>query len=167
MIDSKIGVLFVCLGNICRSPSAQGIFQHQVDKAGLTDYFIIDSCGTAAFNVGKSPDKRAIDATRHYGYNIEDQIARQISKEDYNKFDYIIAMDRKNMMSLTAWQPAGYSGEIELLMKYHPDSLGNTQIPDPYHDSPDKFFPIIETIEKAAAGLLEHIRNKHRIDHKS
>lgn len=159
--ESKIGVLFVCLGNICRSPSAQGIFQHQVDKAGLADYFLIDSCGTAAFNVGKSPDKRATEATRHYGYDISQQIARQICNNDYQQFNYIIPMDRKNMMSLTAWQPADYSGEIKLLMQYHPKNLGNSQIPDPYHESLEKFFPIIEVIEQASTGLLSYIRNQH------
>ena len=162
-MQEKIGVLFVCLGNICRSPSAQGIFQHQVNEAGLAEYFLVDSCGTAAFNVGKSPDKRAIEATQRYGYQINDQIARQISNEDYQRFDYIIPMDRKNMMSITAWQPADYSGEIKLLMEYHPNNRGNTQIPDPYHEGVEKFFPIIEVIEQASAGLLSKIREKHQI----
>lgn len=161
MIEQKIGVLFVCLGNICRSPSAQGIFQHQVDAAGLSDRFIIDSCGTAPFNVGKSPDKRAIHATRHYGYNIEDQIARQIHKDDYVNFDFIIPMDRKNMMSITAWKPADFQGEIDLFMNYHPDNMGETQIPDPYHEGEEKFFPIIRVLEEASAGLLAHIRHKY------
>lgn len=156
----KIGVLFVCLGNICRSPSAQGIFQHQVDEARLGDFFLVDSCGTAPFNVGKSPDQRALKATRHYGYNIEAQIARQIDDDDYRTFDYIIPMDRKNMMSLTAWKPADYQGEIRLLMSYHPNNRGNTQIPDPYHEGAEQFFPIIETIEQACAGLLDHIVRK-------
>ncbi len=161
MHQDKIGVLFVCLGNICRSPSAQGIFQHQVDAAGLTDKFVIDSCGTAPFNVGKSPDKRAIHATSHFGYNIEEQIARQIHKDDYVNFDFIIPMDRKNMMSITAWQPADFAGEIKLLMQYHADNMGETQIPDPYHEGAEKFFPIIKVIEEACAGLLAHIRAKH------
>jgi protein-tyrosine phosphatase len=159
----RIGVLFVCLGNICRSPSAQGIFQHQVNKAGLSDNFLIDSCGTAPFNVGKSPDPRTLEATAKFGYNISDQIARQISANDYETFDYIIPMDRKNMMSLTAWQPADYNGEIKLFMHYHENNRGNTQIPDPYHEGVEKFYPIIEIIEKASEGLLNHIREKHKI----
>ena len=163
MSQEKIGVLFVCLGNICRSPSAQGIFEHKVASLGLSDFFLIDSCGTAAFNVGKNPDPRAIHATRHFGYQIEHQIARQISKDDYERFHYIIPMDRKNMMSLTAWKPAGYAGEIELLMHYHPDNMGSTQIPDPYHDGPEKFFPIIQTMEEAIGGLLQHIQKKHNL----
>ncbi|CAA0121802.1 Low molecular weight protein-tyrosine-phosphatase YfkJ [BD1-7 clade bacterium] len=161
--NKKIGVLFVCLGNICRSPSAQGIFQHRVNEAGLADYFDVDSCGTAPFNVGKSPDPRALIATEKFGYDITDQIARQIDEADYERFEYIIPMDRKNMMSLTAWQPKGYAGEIELFMKYHPNNCGMTQIPDPYHEGAEKFFPIIETIEQASEGLLSYIREKHGI----
>ncbi|HEY9033170.1 MAG TPA: low molecular weight protein-tyrosine-phosphatase [Pseudomonadales bacterium] len=153
----QIGVLFVCLGNICRSPSAQGIFQHHVEQAGLAGQFRVDSCGTAPFNVGKQPDQRTLAATRRYGYDISDQIARQICDDDYRHFDYIIPMDRKNMMSVTAWQPKDYHGEIRLLMEYHPDNLGNTQIPDPYHEGIEQFYPIIETIEQATAGLLQHI----------
>lgn len=156
-----VGVLFVCLGNICRSPSAQGIFEHHVEKAGLSDVIIVDSCGTAPFNVGKRPDPRALEATKRYGYDISNQIARQIDDKDYERFQYIVPMDRKNMMSLTAWKPQNYNGEIELFMQYHPNNMGNTQIPDPYHDSIEHFFPIIETIEQASLGLLNHIRMKH------
>lgn len=161
--SDNIGVLFVCLGNICRSPSAQGIFEQHVQQAGLQDRFVIDSCGTAPFNVGKGPDPRALEASKRYGYDISQQIARQICDEDYERFQYIIPMDRKNMMSLTAWKPAHFQGEIELFMQYHPNNNGNTQIPDPYHDSIEHFFPIIETIEQASLGLLQHIRQKHRL----
>lgn len=161
--DHKVSVLFVCLGNICRSPSAQGIFQHKVNEAGLSDMFIIDSCGTAPFNVGKSPDQRAIIATQHFGYSIENQIARQITKDDFELFDYIIPMDRKNMMNISAWVPANFAGEIDLMMNYHPNNLGETQIPDPYHEGPDKFLPIIKVIEDASLGLLAYIREKHHI----
>ena len=163
MSQDKIGVMFVCLGNICRSPSAQGIFEHKVSQANLSHNFAIDSTGTAAFNVGKSPDTRALEATTKYGYNIEAQIARQIQQNDFNDFQYIIPMDRKNLMTLNGWKPSEYSGEIKLFMEYHPNNMGNLQIPDPYHDGIEAFYPIIETIEKAAEGLLSHIRNKHQL----
>lgn len=163
-MNSSIGVLFVCLGNICRSPSAQGIFNHHVTQAGLGELFTIDSCGTAPFNVGKSPDQRAITATREqYGLDISQQVARQIDDEDYQRFQYIIPMDRKNMMSVSAWKPSNYQGEIELFMRYHPDNLGVTQIPDPYHESIEHFYPIIETIDQASRGLLDYIRQKHQL----
>ena len=157
----SINVLFVCLGNICRSPSAQGILEAQISKLNLGDAITVDSCGTAPFNVGKSPDTRALNACSAAGYDISAQIARQIDDEDYLKFDYIIPMDRKNMMSVTAWQPKDYAGEINLMMNYHPNNRGNTQIPDPYHDSPEAFKPIITCLEEACMGLLEHIQDKH------
>lgn len=161
--NQPIGVLFVCLGNICRSPSAQGIFQKQVNEAGLADHFVVDSCGTAPFNIGKRPDKRALQASERYGYDISEQIARQINQNDFANFDYIISMDRKNMMSLTAWKPADFTGTIELFMRYHPNNAGNTQIPDPYHESIEHFYPIIEMIEQASAGLLAYIRQHHNL----
>jgi protein-tyrosine phosphatase len=162
--SKKIGVLFVCLGNICRSPSAQGIFSQLLIQQQLNEHFIVDSCGTAAFNIGKSPDARAIAATAKYGYNIDAQIARQIRDEDYLQFDYIIPMDRKNKMSVDAWKPKGFQGETELFMTYHADNLGDTQIPDPYHSGPEAFYPIIEIIEQASLGLLQHILQKHPIN---
>ena len=159
----KIGVLFVCLGNICRSPSAQGILESKIKALGLDDKIIVDSCGTAPFNVGKKPDQRALAACKHYGYEIENQIARQISDEDYVNYDYIIPMDRKNMMSITAWKPKDFKGEIKLMMEYHKNNAGTTQIPDPYHEGAKAFFPIIETLEIACDGLLETIKEQHKL----
>ena len=155
--DKKIGVLFVCLGNICRSPSSQGIFQHWVNQRELSDQFIVDSCGTAPFNVGKSPDPRTLEATLNRGYDISDQIARQIDDEDFIIYDYIIIMDRKNKMSVDAWTPKDYQGSVELLMKFHPNNNGQLQIPDPYHEGIEAFYPIIDNIEAATKGLLDHI----------
>jgi protein-tyrosine phosphatase len=163
MKEKKIGVLFVCLGNICRSPSSQGIFQHFVDEAGFTKYFDIDSCGTAPFNVGKSPDPRTLEATKKFGYDISQQIARQVQDDDFTRFDYILIMDRKNEMTISGWTPENYTGVIKLLMEYHPNHSGNKQIPDPYNEGIEAFYPIIETIEKACKGLLEHIKVEHQL----
>lgn len=158
-----VKVLFVCLGNICRSPSAQGIFQKMVDDADLANQFFIDSCGTAAFNVGKPPDKRATLAAQRHGYDISGQIARQIHRDDYQQFHYIIPMDRKNMSSVQAWAPDGFDGEIELFMKYG-HNRGLLQVPDPYYDDAEKFDAVIETLEKASLGLLKHIIGKHKLE---
>jgi len=158
--QKTIGVLFVCLGNICRSPSSQGIFQRWVDESGLSQNFLVDSCGTAPFNVGKSPDPRTLEATKQFGYDISEQIARQIDDADFDRFQYILVMDRKNKMSVDAWTPKNFAGEVSLLMQYHPNKLGNSQIPDPYHEGIEAFFPIIETIEKATKGLFDHIVEK-------
>lgn len=161
MKNKKIGVLFVCLGNICRSPSAQGILESKVRELGLADYFDIDSCGTAPFNVGKSPDARAMKVTKEYGYDISQQIARQIDEPDFYRFDFIIPMDRKNLMNLSGWKPSDFTGEMELFMKYHPKNLGNTQIPDPYHEGEEAFHPIIKVIEEASDGLINTIRARY------
>lgn len=157
-----VKVLFVCLGNICRSPSAQGILQKMVDDNGLSEQFVIDSCGTAPFNVGKSPDKRAIEAASRHGYNIEDQIARQIHNDDYQQFQYIIAMDHKNLSSVQTWAPDSYDGEITLFMKYG-SNRGLTQVADPYYEDSGKFDAVIATLEKAAHGFLKYVVKKHRL----
>ncbi len=155
-----IGVLFVCLGNICRSPSAQGIFQKMVDEAGLTARFAIDSCGTAPFNVGKSADPRAVAACARAGYDISTLIARQVHDDDFRKFQYIVPMDHKNLATLRGWTPAGFNGELALFMTYC-DNGGLTQIPDPYYEDASKFDAVIRTLEKASRGLLGHIRKTH------
>ncbi|RNL67466.1 low molecular weight protein-tyrosine-phosphatase [Zhongshania marina] len=98
-----IHVLFVCLGNICRSPAAQGVFEHLIQAAGLETQITVDSCGTAAFNIGKSPDSRSISAAKKRGYAIEQQIARQIDDTDYERAHYVVAMDRMNLTNVSAW----------------------------------------------------------------
>ena len=158
----SIGVLFVCLGNICRSPAAQGILEQKISQAGLDGKIHVDSCGTAAFNVGKAPDARSQAASLRAGYDISGQIARQICDEDYERFDYVIAMDRINLTNVEAWAPKDYRGEIQLFMNYCKNG-GNTQIPDPYYKEADAFDAVIASLEKAASGLLEHIRQKHGI----
>ena len=158
----SVGVLFVCLGNICRSPAAQGILEHRVQAAGLSGQIVVDSCGTATFNLGKSPDTRSQSAALRAGYDISEQIARQICDDDYERFDYIIAMDRINLMNVEAWAPKDYAGEIKLFMSYCQHG-GNAQIPDPYYKEADAFDGVIQTLERAADGLLKHIRSKHGI----
>lgn len=157
-----VRVLFVCLGNICRSPAAQGIFEKRIREAGLQEQIHVDSCGTAAFNVGKAPDPRSQAAALRAGYDISAQVARQIDDADYRHFDYIIAMDRINLTSVKAWAPADFSGEIALFMQYCQHG-GNAQIPDPYYSEADAFDGVIASLEKAAVGLLAHIKDKHRL----
>ena len=157
-----INVLFVCFGNICRSPSAQAIFQKFVDEEKLTQRFTIDSCGTAAINAGKPADPRAVDAAARRGYNLKPYVARQINEEDYQFFHYIICMDRKNLSSVRPWAPDNYTGEIELLMNYC-DNGGNTQVPDPYYQSADQFEEVLLSLERGALGLLDAIKKTHQL----
>jgi len=157
-----IHVVFVCLGNICRSPAAQGIFEHLIDGAGLSDQITVDSCGTAAFNIGKSPDPRSIAASRRRGIQIDHQIARQIDDNDYERASYVVAMDRMNLTNVTAWAPSNYQGEIKLLMDYC-GHAGNAQIPDPYYGDDAAFDQVVTQIEQSATGLLNYICKKHNL----
>lgn len=158
----KIGVLFVCLGNICRSPSAQGIFEQRVHAAGLSDRFLIDSCGTASFNVGKHPDPRAVAAASARGYDIGNQVARQIHDDDYAKHQHILVMDHVNMTNVKAWAPKGYAGHIDLFLRYG-QGRGNTEIPDPYKESAEAFGPMMDLLESSADGLLAHLRKTYQL----
>lgn len=155
-----INVLFVCFGNICRSPTAQGILQQKIDEQGLGSSITTDSCGTSAINAGKSADPRAVAAARAAGYNISGYISRQITDADYAKHQYIIAMDRKNLMSVEVWAPGDYAGTIDLLMNYC-ENHGITQVPDPYYAAAEQFASMLATLERAVDGLLEHIKSTH------
>tara|TARA_B100000767_G_scaffold274831_1_gene309149 strand:- start:1135 stop:1614 length:480 start_codon:yes stop_codon:yes gene_type:complete len=157
-----IHIVFVCLGNICRSPSAQGILERLVNDAGLQDKITVDSCGTAAFNVGKNPDPRAIAACQRKGYDIEKQIARQITPADYEQANYVISMDNINMMSVKAWAPEDYQGELSLFMRYGGASE-YAQVPDPYYHEANQFDGTVSVLEKAAKGLLTHLRKMHNL----
>lgn len=157
-----IHIVFVCLGNICRSPTAQGVLEKLISDAKLEDKITVDSCGTAAFNVGKNPDPRAIDACARYGYSIEKQIARQIQADDYAKADFVITMDNINMMSVKAWAPDDYSGTLSLFMRYG-GSSEYAQVPDPYYHEAEKFDATVKVLEKAAIGLLKFVREKHNL----
>jgi protein-tyrosine phosphatase len=158
----SIHVVFVCLGNICRSPAAQGVFEKYISEAGLADKISVDSCGTAAFNIGKSPDPRSTAAAKRAGYDISQQIARQIDDGDYHRANYVVAMDRMNLTNVLAWAPADYDGEIKLLMDYCNHS-GNSQIPDPYYDDEHSFDKVIQQIEVAAKGLINTIKTQHGV----
>jgi protein-tyrosine phosphatase len=159
----RIGVMFVCFGNICRSPSAEGVFRAMVEKAGLSQQISTDSTGTAAINIGNAPDPRAILACKKVGIDISHLVARQICDSDYDNNQYIIAMDRQNLMNVNAWKTAEFAGEIALLMEYHPNNNGNYQLPDPYNSDQDQFYRVIESIELSCAQLLTEIKAEHQL----
>ena len=159
--DSVI-VVFVCLGNICRSPSAQGVFEKFVADAALAHRIAVDSCGTAAFNVGKPPDPRAVAACQRKGYDISGQIARQINETDFANAHYIVPMDNINAMNIKGWAPEDFAGEINNLM-YYAGRGRHSQLPDPYYDDAEKFDRVVTAIEKACHGLLKTIRNEHQL----
>ncbi len=147
-------VLFVCLGNICRSPTAEAVFRKQASAAGLA--LIIDSAGTGAWHAGQPPDPRAVETGVTAGYSFEGQFARQVETADFAKFDYILAMDSANLTSLQSLRPAGYSGHLGRLLDFAPrQSLRD--VPDPYYGGVDGFKHVIHLIEQACGGLIKHV----------
>ncbi|MHB1950937.1 MAG: low molecular weight protein-tyrosine-phosphatase [Acidiferrobacteraceae bacterium] len=158
-----VRVLFVCLGNICRSPMAEGVFRHLVQQAGLEDRIRTDSAGTHAYHVGEPPDKRACAAVRGRGIDISDLRGRRATPADLATFDYVLAMDRENLANLQAIATPDVAGKIRLFMEYASDRKMD-EVPDPYFGGAAGFEQVLHMIENAAAGLLADIRSRYRLD---
>jgi protein-tyrosine phosphatase len=156
-------VLFVCLGNICRSPTAEGVFRRQVAHAGLASSIQIDSAGTGDWQVGKPPDPRAVEATTRRGYDLTTLRARQVSAADFHQFDWILAMDRANLRALKKLRPPDYSGYLGLFLDFAPET-GLKEVPDPYDAAPERFEHVLDLIECASARLLTAVLE--RIEHR-
>lgn len=155
-----LNVLFVCLGNICRSPAAEGLFRALVAQAGFADHIAVDSAGTGGWNVGRAPDARAQAVVRSRGVDISALRARRVSTEDFRRFDYVVAMDAANVMALAAICPADAGGRLHMLLDFAPEA-GRREIPDPYYGGPEAFEDMLALIEIGASGLLRHIRDRH------
>ncbi|WP_022951666.1 low molecular weight protein-tyrosine-phosphatase [Leucothrix mucor] len=153
---SKTNVLFVCMGNICRSPTAHGVFQALVKRNKLSDKIHVDSAGTHAYHVGEPPDKRAQSTALKQGYNLSAQRARQVTVDDFERFDYVIAMDQANMSALRKLTPPALRQRVHLLMSYAPQRP-ETEVPDPYYGGPQGFETVLDMVEVASQGLLDHI----------
>ena len=151
-------VLFVCLGNICRSPTAEGIFTQKVADAGLSHHFEIDSAGTSNYHPGKPPDSRSIATANKHGYLIDHLRARQICSWDFDIFDYILAMDNDNLAYLRHETPSTWQGQLSLMLDFHPSLPAGSQVPDPYLGGSKGFDHVIELLEQASDGLLQHLR---------
>ncbi|MFT4825934.1 MAG: protein-tyrosine phosphatase [Halioglobus sp.] len=146
-------VLFVCLGNICRSPTAHGVFEDMVAQRGLQEHIEIDSCGTGDWHIGGSPDPRASAEAKSRGYDLSHLRARQVVPEDFDHFDYILAMDNQNLADLRAMSPKGYGGRLDLFMTYAADT-DIAEVPDPYYGGDQGFATVLDLIESASEGLL-------------
>jgi len=157
-MSNGVRVLFVCLGNICRSPSAEGVFRSLVEEAGLSDRIHIDSCGTGSWHIGKSPDARAMEAARKRGIDISDLRARQIIETDLDEFDYVLVMDRQNLADVKdIWHQNGGTAP-ELLLSY--GKSRHEEVPDPYYGGEDGFEFVLDLIHEAGQGLLDEIRGR-------
>ncbi|MFZ6862007.1 low molecular weight protein-tyrosine-phosphatase [Undibacterium sp. Ji67W] len=163
MIAPKVtSILFVCMGNICRSPTAEGVFLAKAKAAGLLDRLVVDSAGTHLHHVGEAPDPRAQAYASKRGFDLSNQRARQVKAEDFVKFDLILAMDNHNLALLEAACPTPYRSKLGLLMRYAQHSKV-AEVPDPYYDGGRSFDLVLDYIEDAAEGLLHDLQVESRI----
>ena len=157
----SISVLFVCLGNICRSPTAHGVFEQLVNQRSLNDRIRVDSAGTGDWHIGRSPDQRTIKAAASRGYDLSALRARLVTVEDFDEFNYILAMDHSNLQDLQAMRPQHFNGELSLFLPA--GGLSEQEVPDPYYGGSDGFEQVLSLVEQASGGLLDYIAQQHRL----
>ena len=153
------GVLFVCLGNICRSPTAEGVFRSHAERAGIAEQIRVDSAGTGDWHIGRPPDRRAIAAARERGIELGHLRARLVGAADFDQFDWILAMDRHNLRELKGMRPRTYRGHLGLFLDFAPE-LGLSEVPDPYTGEARDFDRVLDLVEPAAIGLLPHVQSR-------
>ncbi|MFE1747505.1 low molecular weight protein-tyrosine-phosphatase [Coleofasciculus sp. H7-2] len=149
-------LLFVCLGNICRSPAAENIMNHLIEQANLEERIVCDSAGTAGYHIGRSPDRRMTVAAGHTGIKLQGR-ARQFQKSDFEDFDLIVAMDRENYRDILSLDPSGkYRDKVRLMCDFCTRHTA-TEVPDPYYGGPEGFNQVIDLLLDACEGLLQHV----------
>ena len=155
----KYAVLMVCTGNICRSPTAEGVLRHRVREAGLADRVHIDSAGTHDYHVGSPPDERSSHHASLRGYDLSDQRARQVQPTDFERFDLILAMDNGHMELLEEDCPPAHRGKLRRMMEFAPPGMAD-EVADPYYGGKQGFETVLDHIEAACAGVLRFIRSE-------
>lgn len=159
----KVSVLFVCLGNICRSPMAEAIFNHKIQQFGIAHRFVVDSCGTGNYHIGQQPDPRTVKNARRNGVPI-DHACRQLHVNDLETFDYILAMDASNLSNILKLPNASdHAGKIMLMREFDPDGKGH-EVPDPYFGGDDGFQQVFEILDRTMFHFIEHLKRNHAID---
>lgn len=154
-----VNVLFVCMGNICRSPTAQGVFEHLLNSRKLDDVIKTDSAGTHAYHIGESPDARSQAVALERGVDLSLQRARKALAEDFNRFDYVIAMDRSNYSELERLASPAQRDKLHLFMDFS-ERWDEGEVPDPYYGGSHGFERVLDMVGDASEGLLEHILKK-------
>jgi protein-tyrosine phosphatase len=159
-VKDQVRVSFVCLGNICRSPTAEAVMRHLVEEAGLTDRIIIDSAGLGDWHVGSPRDSRSQKVGRKRGMALEG-VARQFQADDFDRFDLVLAMDRQNRAGLLALAPDDAArAKVRMLRSFDPASPPDAEVPDPYYGGPQGFDQVFDICEAACRGLLAHLRRE-------
>lgn len=156
-MKQKVSVLFVCMGNICRSPTAHAVFRKLVRDEGLEDWVVIDSAGTHAYHVGNPPDARSMQTAVNRGIQMDDLRARKVDFSDLIEFDYVLTMDADNHQNLMQMAPSDLQAKVRLFMEFAPD-FGQDYVPDPYYGGADGFEDVFDMVEAASRGLLAHIK---------
>ena len=151
-------VLFVCLGNICRSPLAEGVFRHLAEEAGVGDRFEVDSVGTGPWHVGDPPDRRMRETARRRGVPIDALRGRQLGAEDLQRYDLVLAMDREVLHDTRCLAPDGEAPHVRLFREFDPEP-GDYQVPDPYYGGPQGFDDVYDMVERTAGELLRRLVN--------
>ena len=154
----NIHVLFVCLGNICRSPTAHGVFQKLVDDEGLNEMIKVDSAGTSGWHIGDPPDSRTAKVAKGRGVDLSSLRGRQVSLEDFDHFEYILAMDESNLNDLQAMAPANFTGHLGLFLDFA-NGANEREVPDPYYGGAKGFEHVFNLVEEASEGLMNQIKS--------
>lgn len=157
----KTSVLFVCLGNICRSPTAEGIFHRLIQERGIENHFEVDSCGTSAHHKGEAPDLRSQEEANSRGTDLSFIRSRQFIMEDYYRFQHIFAMDERNLADIMDDFPENSDANIQLLLDYHP-SLSDKSVPDPYWGGSKGFSHVYDIIEESLTHFLDQWQKDHK-----
>ncbi len=153
----KYGILFVCTGNICRSPIAEGVFRHYVEKSGLSDRFLIDSAGTHGYHIGEAPDSRGVAAAMARGIDMSDLRARKVTARDFNDFDLILAMDTGHYDIMRPMALPDCRARLSMFMDFAPGA-GIIDVPDPYYGGEAEFEYVLDLAEQGVTGLLKHLK---------
>jgi protein-tyrosine phosphatase len=154
-----VSVLFVCMGNICRSPTAEGVFRQRVAAAGLSDSFVIDSAGTHGYHIGAPPDERSMEYASRRGYDLSAQRSRKVTAQDFEDFDHVLAMDHDNLKLLLAACPPQHRHKLGMMMA-HATRSGVDAVPDPYYGGGRGFDDVLDYLEDASDGLLTKLKKQ-------
>jgi len=160
-MSQPVAILFVCMGNICRSPTAEGVFRHRAAAAGMADRFVIDSAGTHGYHVGEPPDARSMEFAIKRGYDLSAQRSRKVAPQDFEQFDQILAMDHDNLRLLEAACPPQHRHKLGLFMA-HARNSDSDVVPDPYYGGGRGFDLVLDYIEDAADGLIQFHQTARR-----